>query len=594
MAKGPASATISGALLGGVYRVGALLGEGAMGAVYEATQETLGRKVAIKVLTTRGGGLTPADLERFGREARSAAALGHPNIVQVTDFRADTDPPFLVMERLVGESLRATISREKRLPVSRVALIGTQILDALEAAHRAGIVHRDIKPDNVFLTKMAGVADLVKVVDFGVAKLLDDRSITAHGALVGSPAYMAPEQAMGLPVDHRADLWAVGATLYHALAGRLPFDAKSLDELLTWLAERPPTPLASLVPDLDPRMAATIARALTKDPARRFASATEMQAALAPLLPVLSTTTERSRPPMASTPTIAASRTSPIASTVSAGGDAIGHAPTVPFHAPFAHSRTLLANPHPYPLGASSAPMPAALEGESGQVPGPSRGSSASIPAFTERPAAGGRAWVGLLVGLGIFGIALIGAVAVLIAFLFVHTPDEGPGPAASTTSADARHPVPASPSSDVLLRASPNAPPPTAPAPGPTAPHLPPAWATKETSIAGCVALRIAPFKSGKVGSFQALSLKYAEGLGSQLGATFNTCASRCEGSQWERYLVRVSFDGAVTEARVPGDVSACPARDDCLDEQMRENASIEAPPDEQESVVELICTFD
>ena len=281
-----ASPPLTGALLAGAYRVGRLLGEGAAGAVYEGTQEVLGRPVAIKVLKTRVGHdeLTAGQLERFGREARAAAALGHPNIVQVTDFHASASPPFLVMERLAGESLRAAIAREGRLPADRVALIGTQLLDALGAAHAAGIVHRDVKPDNVFLARMAGVSDLVKVLDFGIAKLESERPLTAHGARMGSPAYMSPEQAAGRPADHRADLYCAGATLYHALAGRLPFDTQSLGELLAWIAERPPTPLAQAAPGLDPRMIAVVERAMAKDPARRFQSADEMQRALAPLL----------------------------------------------------------------------------------------------------------------------------------------------------------------------------------------------------------------------------------------------------------------------------------------------------------------------
>lgn len=280
-----ASPPLTGALFVGGYRVGRLLGEGAAGAVYEGTHEVLGRPVAIKVLKTHGhDGLTAGQLERFGREARAAAALGHPNIVQVTDFHAAASPPFLVMERLTGESLRAAIAREGRLPCARVALIGTQLLDALGAAHAAGIVHRDVKPDNVFLARMAGVEGLVKVLDFGIAKLESERPLTALGARMGSPAYMSPEQAAGRIADSRTDIYCVGATLYHALAGRLPFDTQSLAELLTWIAERPPTPLATAVPGLEPRMVAVVERAMHKDPAQRFQTTAEMQAALAPLL----------------------------------------------------------------------------------------------------------------------------------------------------------------------------------------------------------------------------------------------------------------------------------------------------------------------
>ncbi len=278
------SPVLTGTLLGGAYRVGQLLGEGAMGSVYEGTQEALNRRVAIKVLKTRGQ-LSQATLTRFAREARAAAELGHPNIVQVTDFQwREGEAPFLVMERLVGRSLREVIAQEKKLPEGRVAFIANQILDALSAAHHASIVHRDIKPDNVFLTRLAAIEDIVKLLDFGVAKLTTEGSLTAHGARVGSPAYMSPEQAAGRPVDARTDLYCLGATMYHALTGRLPFDTNDLAELLTWLESRPVPPLAGHLPNIDARIAAVVERAMAKDPNARFASAEAMKEALAPLL----------------------------------------------------------------------------------------------------------------------------------------------------------------------------------------------------------------------------------------------------------------------------------------------------------------------
>lgn len=255
-----------------------------MGSVYEGTQEALNRRVAIKVLKTRGQ-LSQATLTRFAREARAAAELGHPNIVQVTDFQwREGEAPFLVMERLVGRSLREVIAQEKKLPEARVAFIANQILDALSAAHHAAIVHRDIKPDNIFLTQLAAIEDIVKLLDFGVAKLTTEGSLTAHGARVGSPAYMSPEQAAGRPVDARTDLYCLGATMYHALTGRLPFETNNLAELLTWLETRPAPPLASHVPNIDARVAAVVERAMAKDPNARFASAEAMKEALAPLL----------------------------------------------------------------------------------------------------------------------------------------------------------------------------------------------------------------------------------------------------------------------------------------------------------------------
>lgn len=211
-------------------------------------QEALGRALAIKVLHASRGQLRQDQFERFQREAKAAAALGHANIVQITDFQwVSGEPPFLVMERLVGQSLGEAIKRNGKLPAQRVAFISAQVLAALHQAHAAGIVHRDIKPDNVFLTLLAMVNDIVKVLDFGVAKLLDEAPLTMAGAMIGSPAYMPPEQAFGRPVDARSDVYAVGATMYHALSGRPPLDARDAAEFLTKV-EAPVVPLAELVP----------------------------------------------------------------------------------------------------------------------------------------------------------------------------------------------------------------------------------------------------------------------------------------------------------------------------------------------------------
>jgi len=252
-----------------------------MGAVYEGVQEALGRTVAIKVLHAARGQLREDQFTRFQREARAAAALGHPNIIQITDFQWQPgEPPFLVMERLVGQSLGDAIQRGRLRP-QRVAFIASQVLAALGAAHAAGIVHRDIKPDNVFLTVMSMVNDIVKVLDFGVAKLLDEAPLTMAGAMVGSPAYMPPEQALGGAIDARADLYAVGATMYHALSGRLPIEATDASDFLARL-DQPITPLEQLVPDLDPGLTQLVGRAMAKRPEARFASAEEMRAALRP------------------------------------------------------------------------------------------------------------------------------------------------------------------------------------------------------------------------------------------------------------------------------------------------------------------------
>jgi serine/threonine-protein kinase len=272
---------LTGSLLGGRYRIGRVLGHGGMGAVYEAVQEGLGRRVAVKVVHPHLSA-QPDLVERFRREAQAAAALGHPNIVQVTDYGAGgADPAFLVMELLQGASLAQVIESEKQLPGNRVAFIASQALEALSAAHAAGIVHRDIKPDNLFLTSIAGVTDVVKVLDFGVAKLADPSAkLTTTGAMLGTPAYMAPEQARGLDVDPRSDIYAVGACMYHALTGKFPFEGVSYNALLFAIAEKTPTAIDR--PDVDPRLIAVVERAMHKDPDQRYQTAREMIAALAP------------------------------------------------------------------------------------------------------------------------------------------------------------------------------------------------------------------------------------------------------------------------------------------------------------------------
>ncbi|MCA8978601.1 MAG: protein kinase [Planctomycetes bacterium] len=284
------SAPLTGRLVAGRYRIGSLLGEGGMGAVYEAVQEDLGRPVAIKVMHENLQVATEA-LARFQREAKAAASLGHPNIAQVTDFGADEGRAYLVMDRLPGASLASILEREGRLSPDRACGITVQLLSALEAAHGAGFVHRDIKPDNIFIVPMAGVGEIVKVLDFGVAKLLDEanaeKPLTALGQILGSPAYMAPEQVRALPVDARADIFAVGATMYRALSGALPFDVATLAELVRAIVSETPKPLEALAPGIDPNLDAIVAKAMQKDPNARFASAREMREAVERIRPAL-------------------------------------------------------------------------------------------------------------------------------------------------------------------------------------------------------------------------------------------------------------------------------------------------------------------
>lgn len=301
-----------GTILGGRYRVVGLLGSGGMGSVYEAVQEGLDRRVALKVLHPH---LVKERelLERFKQEAHTIASLGHPNVVQVSDFQTNAgEPPFFVMELLQGESLSELLKREPQLPPSRVAYIAVQVLSALGAAHKAEIVHRDIKPDNIFLCRTSVQSDLVKVLDFGVAKVTrapQDQKLTRTGFVVGTLAYMSPEQARGDKLDGRADLYSLGACLYRALAGRKPFDAATTPALVAQILKEKPVPLAALRTDCDAAFLALVERALEKARDARFDSAEDMANALAPFArPTTSLDDARAAPkaahPQSSAPTV--------------------------------------------------------------------------------------------------------------------------------------------------------------------------------------------------------------------------------------------------------------------------------------------------
>ena len=266
-------------LLGDRYRLDKVLSSGGFGTVYEAVQVDLGRRVAVKVLHDAAR-LAPGALARFEREAKATGSLGHTHIVQVTDFSAGP-PPFLVMELLSGAPLSTALTDADRLPVGRALRIALQVLSALGAAHALGIVHRDVKPANLFLVSTATGDDLVKVLDFGIAKATvgDGSAQTESGVVLGTVRYMAPEQAIGAPVDARADLYAVGAVLYRMLSGANVVEARSVAELLHELA-RGPIPLEQRMPELPAAIADVVMRALTPDPAGRFESAAAMALAL--------------------------------------------------------------------------------------------------------------------------------------------------------------------------------------------------------------------------------------------------------------------------------------------------------------------------
>lgn len=273
--------------LGGRYRLGERLGGGAIGDVFVAEHVVTGRRFAVKLLNDRHRE-RPDAVERFRREAVAAGRIEHPHIVAVIDFGHDAGgPPYLVMELLQGESLDATLSRERRLAWSRVRAIGLQIADALRAAHAGGVVHRDLKPANCLRTRSGADEDSIKIVDFGLAKLrsidAELHSLTDTGALLGTLRYMAPEQAAdSAHVDARADLYSLAVMLFRMFTGQLPIQGDTEASFLLNLLRLPPSQLSAAAPDLlAPRgLAMFFERALAKRPDDRFASADEFAAAL--------------------------------------------------------------------------------------------------------------------------------------------------------------------------------------------------------------------------------------------------------------------------------------------------------------------------
>ncbi len=282
----PVTDPLIGTLVGGKYRLVRLLGQGGMGAVYEALQEGLNRRCAVKVLhETLAQDATL--VARFKREAEVAASLGHANIVQVTDFGYDDGKAFLVMDYLDGQPL-ADLMEAGALDPERVRFIVSQVLSALEAAHAREIVHRDLKPDNVYLTAISGVRDMVKLLDFGIARITDEQSqkMTTTGQVLGTPAYMSPEQARGRPVDVRTDLYSLGVMMYEMLTTRMPVSGSNYHELMFAIVGETPTPIEELRPDLDAGLVAVVRRAMQKEPEARFQTATEMRAAIDALGPL--------------------------------------------------------------------------------------------------------------------------------------------------------------------------------------------------------------------------------------------------------------------------------------------------------------------
>jgi serine/threonine-protein kinase len=276
---------LEGQLVDGKYRIRRLIGEGGMGRVYEAEHVRIDRVVALKVLHVDLA-VNDEVLARFEREARAAGRIGHDNICEVTDAgRLEEGVPYFVMPLLRGKPLSDTMTAVGPLPVERGVDIILQILSALEAAHAAGIVHRDLKPSNVFLTRLGDREDFVKVLDFGISKVIGvgatQAKITHTGTVLGTPHYMSPEQARGLrDIDQRVDVYAAGVILYEMLTTKTPFNGESHNAILSAILLDAFTPPRMLRPDVSPELEAVILRAMERDRDRRFRDAAAMRAAL--------------------------------------------------------------------------------------------------------------------------------------------------------------------------------------------------------------------------------------------------------------------------------------------------------------------------
>ena len=261
------------------YHIHERLGEGAMGVVYRAYDDALEREVAVKFLSS-GAAPGPEAVERFYREARAAAGLSHPNVVVIHDIGEHEEACYFVMELLEGASLRKTMAGGGRPDWQECLGIVTQVCRALEAAHAKGLLHRDIKPDNIWLAP----GGLVKVLDFGIARISQGEALTQAGETPGTPEYMAPEQIMGEDLDGRTDLYALGILMYELFTGQLPFTGPSPVTVIYKQIEEEPTPPRHLCADLSPDVEKAILRAISKDPDGRFASAAQMREALEAVL----------------------------------------------------------------------------------------------------------------------------------------------------------------------------------------------------------------------------------------------------------------------------------------------------------------------
>ena len=373
---------LSGVILGGRYRVIEAISEGAMGVVYRGERLKLGRIVAIKVMHEE----LPAELssrQRFETEATAMAKLEHPHCAAVIDVGVHGNMPFVVMDYVAGETLRDLVANGP-LPMARAVELVRQVLSGLAHAHEQGIIHRDIKPANIVVSQKSGLGDHVKILDFGLARITDAPKVTT-GIVVGTPAYMAPEQIRGTAIDHRADLYSAGVLLFELLTAAKPFVSPKDDpvEVCSMHLKVPPPTLAATQPGIEfGELEAIVARALSKKPEDRYASAGEFAAALDAVVPRRATAPVIPIPSVASESgwTVAANSAPVPVPSVHSGPTVPTAAATGPVVAPLPSVATNPLESPMAPVGVPSKPFAAIPPGPASEPPSPRPARTTKAP----------------------------------------------------------------------------------------------------------------------------------------------------------------------------------------------------------------------